>query len=136
MTEPNDDDPRPDVAEPALFGLVNRERRLSDKVADMMLETILSDRLQVGDRLPSERELGEQFGVSRTVVREAIRALVTKGVIDVRSGSGASSGAGSTLFSTGSDSPVSAASSVRSSAASSNRASAGTRWWERRRSQQ
>ena len=75
-------------AEPALFGLVNRERRLSDKVADMMLETILSDRLNVGDRLPSERELGEQFGVSRTVVREAVRALVTKGVIDVRSGSG------------------------------------------------
>jgi GntR family transcriptional repressor for pyruvate dehydrogenase complex len=73
---------------PALFGQVNRERRLSDKVADMMLETILSDRLKVGDRLPSERELGEQFGVSRTVVREAVRALVTKGVIDVRSGSG------------------------------------------------
>jgi GntR family transcriptional regulator, transcriptional repressor for pyruvate dehydrogenase complex len=77
-----------ETAEPALFGLVNRERRLSDKVADLMLETILSDRLQVGDRLPSERELGEQFGVSRTVIREAIRALVTKGVIDVRSGSG------------------------------------------------
>src|SRR5215207_2180042 len=75
-------------AEPALFGLVNRERRLSDKVADMMLETILSDRLKVGDRLPSERELGEQFGVSRTVVREAVRALVAKGVIDVISGSG------------------------------------------------
>jgi GntR family transcriptional repressor for pyruvate dehydrogenase complex len=77
-----------DSPAPALFGQVNRERRLSDKVADMMLETILSDRLKVGDRLPSERELGEQFGVSRTVVREAVRALVTKGVIDVRSGSG------------------------------------------------
>jgi len=53
-----------------------------------MLETILSNRLNVGDRLPSERELGEQFGVSRTVVREAVRALVAKGVIEVRSGSG------------------------------------------------
>jgi GntR family transcriptional repressor for pyruvate dehydrogenase complex len=72
----------------ALFGLVTREPRLSDKVADMMLETILSRRLEVGDRLPSERELGEQFGVSRTVVREAVRALVAKGVIEVRSGSG------------------------------------------------
>jgi GntR family transcriptional regulator, transcriptional repressor for pyruvate dehydrogenase complex len=88
MTEPGDDGSGLEGVEPALFGLVNRERRLSDKVADMMLETILSDRLSVGDRLPSERELGEQFGVSRTVVREAIRALVTKGVIDVRSGSG------------------------------------------------
>ena len=73
---------------PALFEQVTREPRLSDKVADMMLETILSRRLQVGDRLPSERELGEQFGVSRTVVREAVRALVAKGVIEVRSGSG------------------------------------------------
>jgi GntR family transcriptional regulator, transcriptional repressor for pyruvate dehydrogenase complex len=72
----------------ALFEQVAREPRLSDKVADMMLETILSKRLHVGDRLPSERELGEQFGVSRTVVREAVRALVAKGIIEVRSGSG------------------------------------------------
>jgi GntR family transcriptional regulator, transcriptional repressor for pyruvate dehydrogenase complex len=71
-----------------LFEQVAREARLSDKVADMMLETILSRKLRVGDRLPSERELGEQFGVSRTVVREAVRALVAKGVIEVRSGSG------------------------------------------------
>lgn len=73
---------------PVLFEQVTREPRLSDKVADMMLETILSKRLDVGDPLPSERELGEQFGVSRTVVREAVRALVAKGVIEVRSGSG------------------------------------------------
>jgi GntR family transcriptional repressor for pyruvate dehydrogenase complex len=89
MTQHEEGDSGQKPAAPAaLFGQVNRERRLSDKVADMMLETILSDRLSVGDRLPSERELGEQFGVSRTVVREAVRALVTKGVIDVRSGSG------------------------------------------------
>jgi GntR family transcriptional repressor for pyruvate dehydrogenase complex len=72
----------------ALFDQVRREPRLSDKVADAMLETILSRELKVGERLPSERELGEQFGVSRTVVREAVRALVAKGVIEVRSGSG------------------------------------------------
>lgn len=78
---------RPEI-EPALFEQVTREPRLSDKVADMMLESILSRKLKVGDRLPSERELGEQFGVSRTVVREAVRALVAKGVIEVRSGSG------------------------------------------------
>jgi GntR family transcriptional repressor for pyruvate dehydrogenase complex len=72
----------------ALFGQVERRPRLSDQVADMMLETILSNRLAAGDRLPSERELGEQFGVSRTVIREAVRALAAKGVIEVRSGSG------------------------------------------------
>src|SRR5918992_728341 len=73
---------------PTFFGGGARAPRLSDKVAGMMLETILSNRLSVGDRLPSERELGEQFGVSRTVVREAVRELVAKGVIEVRSGSG------------------------------------------------
>lgn len=77
-----------DDASIALFEQVAREPRLSDKVADTMLETILSKRLKVGDRLPSERELGEQFGVSRTVVREAVRALAAKGMIEVRSGSG------------------------------------------------
>jgi GntR family transcriptional repressor for pyruvate dehydrogenase complex len=72
----------------ALFEQIAREPRLSDKVAETMLATILSQELQAGDQLPSERELGEQFGVSRTVVREAVRALVAKGVIEVRSGSG------------------------------------------------
>jgi GntR family transcriptional repressor for pyruvate dehydrogenase complex len=81
---PDGEQRRPD----ALFDLVERQPRLSDKVASMMLDTILSRRLRPGDRLPSERELGEQFGVSRTVVREAVRALVAKGVIEVRSGSG------------------------------------------------
>ena len=72
----------------ALFPQVTREPRLSDKVADLMLETILSRKLKAGDRLPSERELGEQFGVSRTVIREAVRSLVAKGIIEVQSGSG------------------------------------------------
>ena len=67
---------------------VQRKPRLSDQVAQLMLDAILEKRLAPGDRLPSERELGEQFGVSRTVVREAVRALVAKGVIAVVSGSG------------------------------------------------
>jgi GntR family transcriptional regulator, transcriptional repressor for pyruvate dehydrogenase complex len=71
-----------------LFEQLAREPRLSDRVVEMMLETILSKRLKIGDRLPSERELGEQFGVSRAVIREAVRALVVKGVIEVRAGSG------------------------------------------------
>jgi GntR family transcriptional repressor for pyruvate dehydrogenase complex len=71
-----------------MFPRVTREPRLSDKVADLLLETIVVRQLQPGERLPSERELGEQFGVSRTVIREAVRALAAKGVIDVRPGSG------------------------------------------------
>ena len=50
---------------------VTREPRLSDKVAEHdAQDRSCRRRLEVGDRLPSERELGEQFGVSRTVVRE------------------------------------------------------------------
>src|SRR5262245_11923930 len=73
---------------PVRFDQVAREPKLADKVADLMLARILSGELGVGDRLPSERELGDQFGVSRTVVREAVRALLAKGVLDVRAGSG------------------------------------------------
>jgi GntR family transcriptional repressor for pyruvate dehydrogenase complex len=53
-----------------------------------MLETIISRGLRPGDKLPSEREISEQFGVSRTVVREAVQTLAGKGVIEARSGSG------------------------------------------------
>jgi GntR family transcriptional repressor for pyruvate dehydrogenase complex len=70
------------------FDQIRREPRLSDKVADAMLQTILSRGLRSGDRLPSERELGEQFGVSRTVVREAVRVLSAKGIVETRTGSG------------------------------------------------
>jgi GntR family transcriptional repressor for pyruvate dehydrogenase complex len=70
------------------FGTVGRDTRLSDRVAAQMLETITSRGLQPGERLPTERELSVQFGVSRTVVREAVRSLVGKGVIDARAGRG------------------------------------------------
>jgi GntR family transcriptional repressor for pyruvate dehydrogenase complex len=61
-----------------VVGQIARGPRLSDQVADALTELILSGRLQVGDRLPSERELCEQFGVSRPVVREAVRSLIAK----------------------------------------------------------
>ncbi len=65
-----------------------RSTRLSDKVADAMLDTILRLGLRPGAPLPSERELAEQYGVSRTVIREAVRALMSRGVIDARAGRG------------------------------------------------
>jgi GntR family transcriptional regulator, transcriptional repressor for pyruvate dehydrogenase complex len=67
---------------------VRRDERLADKVVDLLKEAILSGRLAAGDRLPPERTLGDRFGVSRTVVREAIRSLAAKGMVEVRSGSG------------------------------------------------
>jgi GntR family transcriptional regulator, transcriptional repressor for pyruvate dehydrogenase complex len=71
-----------------MFESIERNERLSDKVAHALLESVLSERMAPGTRLPSERELGEQFQVSRTVIREAVRHLVAKGVLEVRSGSG------------------------------------------------
>ena len=49
---------------------------------------IASNDLKPGDALPAERELGKQFGVSRTVIREAVRALAARGLLEVKSGSG------------------------------------------------
>jgi GntR family transcriptional repressor for pyruvate dehydrogenase complex len=68
---------------------VDRTPRLSDVVSDKLLAAIRDAHLAPGAKLPSERELGDQFGVSRTVIREAIRHLAARGVLDVRSGSGA-----------------------------------------------
>ena len=65
-------------------------RRLSDRVADRLLEHILEADLQPGDKLPTESELGRQFEVSRTVVREAVRSLAARGIVDVRPGAGIS----------------------------------------------
>jgi GntR family transcriptional repressor for pyruvate dehydrogenase complex len=70
-----------------VLGAFSRQPRLSDRVAADIVGTIVSQQLQPGDQLPPERELGEQFGVSRTVVREAVRALEARGLLDVRVGS-------------------------------------------------
>src|SRR5215831_20253284 len=48
---------------------------------------IYDGRLASGDRLPSERELGRRFGASRVAVREALRALEHRGLLEVRQGS-------------------------------------------------
>jgi GntR family transcriptional regulator, transcriptional repressor for pyruvate dehydrogenase complex len=81
-------DVAPTPAEDGFGQPLARSPRLSDKVAEAMLETILERQLRPGDPLPSERELGEQYGVSRTVVREAVRALTARGVVDARAGRG------------------------------------------------
>src|SRR3954454_4666897 len=87
MSSPSSADDAPSRS--AMFGgEVAREPRLSDKGAELLRDGILSRRLPVGTPLPSERELGEQFGVSRTVIREAVRALAAKGIVEARSGSG------------------------------------------------
>jgi len=79
----------PDRATGNDFGRrVTRAPRLSDQVAEAMLEEILGRNLRPGDILPSERELAERYEVSRTVVREAVRSLGARGVVQARVGRG------------------------------------------------
>lgn len=70
------------------FEELDRPRPLPQRVADQVLKKILSEGLQPGEQLPSERELAAQFGVSRTVIREGIRSLAGKGVVEVGAGRG------------------------------------------------
>src|SRR3989304_286012 len=58
------------------------------RIVDQLLELARLGALEVGSKLPSERELAEQLGVSRTVVREALSALQLAGVLDRRVGEG------------------------------------------------
>jgi GntR family transcriptional repressor for pyruvate dehydrogenase complex len=70
---------------PAAFARARRVRSF-DAVLDQLREAILSGRIRPGERLPSERELCEAFGVGRPTLREALRSLEAVGMIEVRSG--------------------------------------------------
>ncbi len=65
-----------------------RQRRLSDDIVDRLEGMILEGTLTSGQRLPAERVLAEQFGVSRPSLREAIQKLVAKGLLVSRQGGG------------------------------------------------
>ena len=59
-----------------------------DEIIESLRQDIVTRRLPHGERLPSEKELSDQFGVSQSTVREAIRALDAVGLIDVLHGNG------------------------------------------------
>jgi len=64
------------------------DKRLYTKAVAKIQEFIASGEYRAGSRLPPERELAEQFGVSRPTIREAIIALEAKGLVSVKTGSG------------------------------------------------
>jgi GntR family transcriptional repressor for pyruvate dehydrogenase complex len=67
------------------FTRVNVDRA-SQLIVDQIKRLIRDGSLQPGDRLPTERDLGQQLGVSRVTVREALRVLEATGLIQVRQG--------------------------------------------------
>jgi GntR family transcriptional repressor for pyruvate dehydrogenase complex len=62
--------------------------RLYEQIAVAIRGRIVAGDLAQGERLPNEREIASSYGVSRNVVREAIRALAKDGLVEVRQGSG------------------------------------------------
>jgi GntR family transcriptional regulator, transcriptional repressor for pyruvate dehydrogenase complex len=65
-----------------------RLERVAEKIAGQLKKAISNGVFKVGNRLPSERELAEQMGVSRTSVREAIQQLELQGIVETVHGGG------------------------------------------------
>lgn len=65
-----------------------KNKLLAEQVEDEIYHYILDTPLEPGAKLPNEFELGEKFGVGRSTVREAVKLLSSKGIVEVRRGSG------------------------------------------------
>ena len=72
--------PTPQAAEPVL------RRKLSHEVFDRLVRSIQSGEVAPGDRLPSERELMQRYGVGRPAIREAMQSLQQMGLIQIAHG--------------------------------------------------
>ncbi len=62
--------------------------RLHEQLVEQLIQQIVGGIVSPGESLPTEPDLAQRFGVSRTVVREAVRVLASKGMVSVRQGSG------------------------------------------------
>ena len=71
-----------------IFTKIGTGLTLSQKIERKVEEAIRQKKLLPGMKLPSEKELCAQFAVSRTAIREALRRLSARGLIDIRKGSG------------------------------------------------
>lgn len=65
-----------------------RRKKIRDQAAEQIKELIASEQLSPGDRLPTETELAETFGISRLSVREATKALEFLGIVESKTGVG------------------------------------------------
>src|SRR5262252_3083370 len=77
----------PRAGERLVYKLV-RTSRLYEQIVQQIEESIVKGDLKPGDQLPAERDLAQRFGVSRTAVREAVKALREKGLVEAYSGKG------------------------------------------------
>lgn len=61
---------------------------LGDKAAEKIIQLIIDNDVKAGDKMPNEYKLAEQLNVSRSTIREAIKALVSRNILEIRRGSG------------------------------------------------
>lgn len=64
------------------------KKLLASRVEEELMNYILRTPVEIGEKIPSEYELAEQFGVGRSTIRETVKSLATKGILEVRRGSG------------------------------------------------
>lgn len=64
------------------------KKLLASRVEEELMNYILHEPIEIGGRIPNEFELAEKFGVGRSTIRETIKSLATKGILEVRRGSG------------------------------------------------
>ncbi|WEX89627.1 FadR family transcriptional regulator [Sinorhizobium garamanticum] len=67
---------------------IERKPKLSERVASALRQQVLKGEIPPGQKLPTESRMSEIFGVSRTVVREAIATLAADGLVEARQGAG------------------------------------------------
>ena len=63
-----------------------KKKRFSDQIAELIQKRILKDRLAIGTNLPTEKALAEEFQVSRSVIREALRIIELSGLVNIKKG--------------------------------------------------
>ena len=65
-----------------------KSKLLAEQVQEQIYQYILNTPIAIGAKLPNEFELGEKFGVGRSTIREAVKLLISRGILEVRRGSG------------------------------------------------
>jgi GntR family transcriptional repressor for pyruvate dehydrogenase complex len=76
------------MSSPIIFRTIGNKERLVDRVVEEVKKLVINRKLLPGMMLPPERELADQIGVSRTVVREAVQVLTAMGLVESRQGIG------------------------------------------------
>lgn len=74
--------------QPVLKTLNHSQKLLPQRAADQIAEMIADRQLKAGDKLPNEFEMASQLNVGRGTIREAVKILVSRNVVEIRRGSG------------------------------------------------